>query len=130
MTENACPVEAFSLSGRRSIGPYSDAVKAGNLLFLSGRIGLDYASMQLVKGGVGEQTLQCLVNIGEVLTMAGSSLNNVIKSTIFLADMADFASMNAVYGKVFTDRMPARSTVAVAGLPMDALVEIEVIAAL
>lgn len=130
MTDDTFPIEALSVSGNRTIGPYSDAVKAGNLAFLSGRIGLNYANMELVEGGIGEQTRQCLVNIAEVLEMAGSSLRNVIKSTVFLTDMADFAAMNAVYGEAFADRKPARSTVAVAGLPMGALVEIEVIAAL
>ena len=130
MTDDTFPIEALSVSGNRTIGPYSDAVKASNLAFLSGRIGLNYANMELVEGGIGEQTRQCLVNIAEVLEMAGSSLRNVIKSTVFLTDMADFAAMNAVYGEAFADRKPARSTVAVAGLPMGALVEIEVIAAL
>ncbi len=129
MTDSAFIVQAMSLPGNRTIGPYSDAVKAGGMVFASGRIGLNYANMQLVEGGVGEQTQQCLKNITEVLEMAGSSLGNVIKSTVFLTDMADFSIMNAVYAEAFADRKPARSTVAVAGLPMGALVEIEVIAA-
>lgn len=129
MTENVAPVETLSLPGNRAIGPYCDAVKAGGLVFASGRIGLNNANMQLVEGGVGEQTRQCLKNIAEVLEMAGCSLNNVIKSTVFLTDMADFGVMNAAYADAFAEQKPARSTVAVAGLPMGALVEIEVIAA-
>lgn len=129
VTEGALIVEVLSLPGIRTIGPYSDAVKAGDLVFASGRIGLDNATLELVEGGVVEQTRQCLKNIAEVLEMAGCSLGNVIKSTVFLTDMADFAAMNAVYAEAFAERRPARSTVAVAGLPMGALVEIEVIAA-
>jgi len=129
VTEGALIVEVLSLPGIRPIGPYSDAVKAGDLVFASGRIGLDNATLELVEGGVAEQTRQCLKNIAEVLEMAGSTLDNVIKSMVFLTDMTDFASMNAVYAEAFAERRPARSTVAVAGLPMGALVEIEVIAA-
>lgn len=129
MSENAFTIESISLAGNRTIGPYSDAVKVDSLVFLSGRIGLGYGRIELVEGGVTEQTRQCLVNIAEVLKKAGSSLGNVVKSTVFLTNMADFASMNSVYGEVFAERRPARSTIAVAGLPMGALVEIEVIAA-
>ncbi len=122
------PIEPISLPGHRTIGPYSDAVRIGDLLFLSGRIGLDYSDMTLVEGGIAAQTRQCLANIGEVLSLAGSSLDRVVKTTVFLTAMTDFAAMNEVYAKAFGQRKPARSTVAVAGLPMGALVEIEVIA--
>lgn len=129
MTESALIVQTLSLPGNRAIGPYSDAVKVGGLVFASGRIGLSNTTMQLVEGGVGEQTRQCLKNIAEVLEMAGCSLVSVVKSTVFLTNMGDFAAMNAVYAECFSERRPARSTVAVDGLPMGALVEIEVIAA-
>lgn len=122
------PIETLSLSGNRTIGPYSDVVRIGDLLFLSGRIGLDYTDMTLVEGGIGEQTRRCLANIGEVLALAGSSIDQIVKTTVFLTDMADFAAMNAVYAETFAQRKPARSTVAVVGLPMQALVEIEVVA--
>lgn len=128
MTGNATTIEALSLPGDRTIGPYSDAVRAGDLLFLSGRIGLDYADMTLVKGGIAGQTRRTLNNIGEVLKLAGSSIDRIIKTTVFLTDMADFPAMNAVYAETFGQKKPARSTVAVAGLPMGALVEIEVVA--
>jgi 2-iminobutanoate/2-iminopropanoate deaminase len=128
VTDSLVPVQTLSLPGNHAIGPYSDAVKVGNLVFASGRIGLRNADMQLVDGGVSEQTQQCLANIAEVLEMAGSALGKVVKSTVFLTDMADFAAMNAEYAAAFPEQRPARSTVAVAGLPMGALVEIEVIA--
>lgn len=130
MPKNSRAVDRLSLAGERTIGPYSDAVKVGGLILLSGRIGLDYASMRLVEGGIREQTRQCLVNIAEVLELAGATMADVVKTTVFLRGMAAFAEMNAAYGEVFAERRPARSTVAVAGLPMDALVEIEVVAAI
>jgi 2-iminobutanoate/2-iminopropanoate deaminase len=123
------PIEAMSLPGDRTIGPYSDAVRVGDLLFLSGRIGLDYSDMTLVEGGISAQTRRCLANISEVLLLAGSSLERVVKTTVFLTTMTDFAAMNEVYADTLGERRSARSTVAVAGLPMGALVEIEVIAA-
>lgn len=128
MTATSLPIETLSLPGNRTIGPYSDVVRIGDLLFLSGRIGLDYTDMTLVEGGIVEQTRRCLANIGEVLELAGSSIDRVIKTTVFLTDMADFAAMNAVYAETFAQRKPARSTVALVGLPMRALVEIEVVA--
>ena len=129
MADNFPVIKCVSLAGNRAIGPYSDAVKAGNLIFASGRIGLDKFADRLVEGGIGPQTRQCLETITEVLELAGSGLGNIIKTTVFLTDMADFAAMNAVYGEVFSERRPARSTVAVAGLPMGALIEIGVVAA-
>lgn len=128
MTNITQKAESISLDGNGAIGPYSDAVRVGDMLFLSGRIGLDQSTMQLVSGGIEEQTRQCLANITQVLQLAGNSLENVIKSTVFLSDMSDFAAMNLVYAEFFPDWKPARSTVAVAGLPMGALVEIETIA--
>ncbi|RYD27647.1 MAG: hypothetical protein EOP89_04290 [Lysobacteraceae bacterium] len=121
-------IESISLAGERTIGPYSDAVRIGDLLFLSGRIGLDYSDMTLVEGGIAAQTRRCLTNIEEVLRLAGSSFERVVKTTVFLADMTNFAAMNEVYAAALGERRPARSTVAVAGLPMGALVEIEVVA--
>lgn len=123
-----CRIEPISLPGDRTIGPYSDAVRIGDLLFLSGRIGLDYSNMTLVEGGIAAQTRQCLANIAEVLSLAGCSLDRVVKTTVFLTTMTDFAAMNEVYAEVFAERRPARSTVAVAGLPMGAAVELEVVA--
>lgn len=122
------PIEPVTLPGSRTIGPYSDAVRIGDLLFLSGRMGLDYRDMTLVEGGIAAQTRRCLANIDEVLLLAGSSLGRVVKTTVFLIAMTDFEAMNEVYAAAFGEHRPARSTIAVAGLPMGALVEIEVIA--
>jgi 2-iminobutanoate/2-iminopropanoate deaminase len=112
----------------RAIGPYSQAIVAGNLVFTAGQVGLDPATTELVAGGITEQTERVLTNLSGVLEAAGSSLQNVIKATVFLADMADFAAMNKVYEKHLGAHKPARSTVAVAGLPRNARVEIEVVA--
>ncbi len=114
----------------RAIGPYSQAIRIDTLVYTAGQIGLDPATMELVSGGVQEQTRQVLANLSQVLAAAGSSLGNVVKTTVFLKNMNDFASMNAVYAEYFGDTPPARSTVAVAGLPKNALVEIEVVALL
>ena len=115
-----------------AIGPYSQAIRVGNLLFTSGQVGIDPATQQVVAGGVVEQTRRVLENLKAILEEAGSSLNNVVKTTVFLKNMGDFAAMNAVYGSYFADRedapLPARSTVEVARLPKDVLVEIEVLA--
>lgn len=108
-----------------AIGPYSQAVVSEGLVYTSGQIGLDPESGEMVSGGVSEQTRQVLANLTAVLQEAGSSLERVLKTTVFLTDMADFATMNAVYGEAFAAVMPARATVAVAGLPKGALVEIE-----
>ena len=110
-----------------AIGPYSQAVSLDNLIFTSGQIGLSREGV-LVKGGVNEQTKQVLTNLSEVLKEAGSSLSNVVKTTVFLADMADFAEVNKIYADFFGDHKPARSTVAVKSLPLDVSVEIEAIA--
>jgi 2-iminobutanoate/2-iminopropanoate deaminase len=114
-----------------AIGPYSQAVRVGDTLFASGQVGLDPATGQLVSGGITEQTVRVLENVKAVLGEAGLGLVNVVKTTVFLKNMSDFAAMNEVYAKYLAPEgvvPPARSTVAVAGLPKDALVEIEVIA--
>jgi 2-iminobutanoate/2-iminopropanoate deaminase len=111
-----------------AIGPYSQAIAAGNLVFASGQIALDPKSGQLAQGDVRDQTRQVLRNVRAVLEAAGSSLDQVVKSTVFLTQMADFAAMNEVYAESFTSAPPARSTVAVAELPRGARVEIEVVA--
>ena len=111
-----------------ALGPYSAAVRVGELIFTSGQIPADPASGELVRGGIAEQTEQSLMNLSAVLEAAGSGLDQVIKTTCFLTDMADFAAFNAAYGKYFSDHKPARSTVAVKALPKGALVEIECVA--
>lgn len=111
-----------------AIGPYSQAVQAGNLLFCSGQIPLDPATGEVVQGDASVQTEQVMKNIAAVLTAAGIGFDDVIKTTIFLEDIADFAAVNEVYGRCFSNHKPARSTVAVKGLPRGVKVEIEVIA--
>jgi 2-iminobutanoate/2-iminopropanoate deaminase len=111
-----------------AIGPYSQAVVAGGFVYASGQIPIDPATGQFVEGGVGEQTEQVLRNLSKVLEAAGSSLGRVVKTTVFLADMNDFAAMNEVYGRFFAEEPPARSTVQAARLPRDARVEIDVVA--
>lgn len=111
-----------------AIGPYSQAIKAGGMVFCSGQIPIDPATGEFVSEVVGEQTEQVLKNLGEVLNAAGSSLDNVVKTTVFLADMNDFVEMNDVYGRFFSDNKPARATVQAARLPRDAKVEIDCIA--
>ena len=111
-----------------AIGPYSQAIKVGNLVYTSGQIPIDPATGSFVEGGIKEQTRQSLNNIKAILEEAGLTLSNVVKTTVFLADMNDFADMNAVYAEFFTPPYPARSAVAVKTLPKGALVEIEVVA--
>ncbi|OGU08394.1 MAG: hypothetical protein A2W29_05900 [Gemmatimonadetes bacterium RBG_16_66_8] len=112
----------------QAIGPYSQAVSVGSNVYTAGQIGLDPAKMELVPGGVAEQTDQVLRNLAAVLEAAGTSLGHVVKTTVYLVDMADFAAMNEVYARHFATHRPARSTVAVAGLPRQARVEIDAIA--
>jgi len=114
--------------GPKAIGPYSQAIKANGLVFLSGQIPLDPATQQLIVGDVAAQTERVLQNISAILEAAGTSLAQVVKTTVFLKNMGDFAAMNEVYGRHFTAEPPARSTVEVARLPKDVLVEIDVIA--
>ena len=111
-----------------ALGPYSAAIKVGELIFTSGQIPADPATGELAPGGIAQQTEQSLKNLSAVLEAAGSGLDQVIKTTCFLTDMADFAAFNAAYGKYFSDHKPARSTVAVKALPKGALVEIECVA--
>ena len=110
------------------IGPYSQAVRAGDWLFVSGSLGIDPATGAFVPGDVGAQARQALENLGQVLAAAGASADSVVKTSVFLANMDDFAAVNAVYGEFFTGVPPARSAVQAAGLPKDALVEIEAVA--
>ena len=113
------------------IGPYNQAVKSGHLLFTSGQIPIDPATGEMVSGGIREQTIQVLENLKNILEEAGGLPDSVIKTTVFLADMADFPAMNAIYAEYLgEDNAPARSTVQVAALPKGALVEIEAIAAI
>lgn len=111
-----------------AIGPYSQAVKTGNMVFLSGQIPIDIATGEFVSEDISEQTDQVLRNLSAVLKAAGTGLNNVVKTTVFLADMNDFAAMNEVYGRYFNENKPARATVEAARLPKDARVEIDCIA--
>ena len=111
-----------------AIGPYSQAVRTGNLVFVSGQIPLDPATGQLVRGDIGTQTQQVLENLAAVLEAAGSSLAKVVKTTVYLRDLGEFGRMNEMYGKFFSGDPPARATVQVARLPRDAAVEIDVVA--
>ena len=111
-----------------AIGPYSPGIDAGALVFLSGQTPVDPETGALVAGGIAEQTRRCLANLADVLAAAGLTLDDVVKANVYLTDMADFAQMNAAYAECFTEPYPARTTVAVAGLPLGARVEIEVIA--
>jgi 2-iminobutanoate/2-iminopropanoate deaminase len=110
-----------------AIGPYSQAVKCGNILFCSGQIPLDPGTGEIVAGDITAQTDRVMSNIAAVLSAAGAGFDDVIKTTIFLVDMSDFAAVNEVYGRCFPNHKPARSTVAVKCLPRNALLEIEVI---
>lgn len=112
----------------RALGPYSQAIVADQLVFTAGQIGLDPESMEIVTGGVAEQTDRVLRNLAAVLESAGSALSRVVKTTVFLVDMGDFAAMNEVYQRHFGAHKPARSTVAVAQLPKGARVEIDAMA--
>jgi 2-iminobutanoate/2-iminopropanoate deaminase len=114
--------------GPKAIGPYSQAIKANGLVFVSGQISLDPSTQQLIDGDVAAQTERVLRNITGILRAAGSSLAQVLKTTVFLKSMNDFGAMNEVYGRHFTADPPARSTIEVARLPKDVLVEIDVIA--
>src|SRR5262245_21407204 len=119
-----------SSSAPQAIGPYSQAVRAGQWLFCSGQIGLDPATGELVAGGVVEETIRVLDNLRAVLEAAGGSLHDVVRTTIYLVDLADFTRVNDAYARVFTPPFPARATVGVASLPRRARVEIDAIAVL
>lgn len=114
----------------KAIGPYSMAIKAGPFVFTSGQLGLDPATNALVEGGVEAETRQALTNLNHILQAAGTSLGRVVKTTVFLRDINDFARMNAIYAEFFTDYPPARSAIQVAALPKGAAVEIEAVASL
>jgi len=111
-----------------AVGPYSQAVRVGDFVFTAGQLAIDPSTGKLVEGGIEEQTRQVLRNIAAVLEAAGSSLDKVVKTTVFLGNMGDFKSMNKVYGEFFSDQPPARSTVEVGDLALGALLEIEAIA--
>jgi 2-iminobutanoate/2-iminopropanoate deaminase len=115
-------------SAPAAIGPYSQAVKVNGLLYSAGQIALDPQSMEIIKGGIREQTERVMKNLKAVLEAAGSDLSKVVKTTVFLVDMSDFTAMNEVYAAAFGSHKPARSTVAVSGLPRGVRVEIEVVA--
>jgi 2-iminobutanoate/2-iminopropanoate deaminase len=112
----------------KAIGPYSQGIKAGGFVFVSGQVAIDPATQQVIPGDVKAQTERVCQNLKAILEAAGSDLESVVKSTVFLRSMADFAAMNEVYGRYFKNDPPARSTVAVVGLPRDVQVEIDVIA--
>ena len=123
--------EAIATDGApRAIGPYSQAVRMGGLLFCSGQIPLDPSTGQLVTGDIATQTRQVFANLGAVLQAAGASFGHVARTTVYLADMNDFAAMNEVYATFFSAPAPARSTVQAAGLPRNSRIEIDVIAVL
>ena len=124
-------LEAVSVpDAPKAIGPYAQAVKVGSLLYTAGQIPLDPATMKLVEGDIAAQTARVLSNLEAILRGAGATLADVVKTTVFLADMKDFAAMNEVYAARFGSHRPARSTVQVAALPAGARIEIEVVAAL
>jgi 2-iminobutanoate/2-iminopropanoate deaminase len=112
----------------QAIGPYSQAIRANGLVFVSGQVAIDPATQQVIEGDVAAQTERVMKNLAAILKAAGSGVENVVRSTVFLKSMGDFAAMNAVYGKYFSSAPPARSTVEVSRLPKDVLVEIDVIA--
>lgn len=118
-----------TLKAPAAIGPYSQAIEVNGFVFASGQIPIDPATGSFVEGGVKEQTRQALTNASEILQEAGTDLAHVVKTTVYLADMADFAAMNEVYAQFFSEPYPARSAVAVKDLPKGALVEVEVLAA-
>jgi len=135
LTDNhKCEAKMYTTEGKKivstekapkAIGPYSQAIRTEDLVFTAGQVGFDPATMNIVDGGIEAQTRQVLTNLKYVLEAADSGLNFVVKTTVFLQDMNDFAAMNAVYAEFFPENPPARSTVAVAALPKGALVEIE-----
>jgi 2-iminobutanoate/2-iminopropanoate deaminase len=118
----------FAPGGPTAIGPYSPALRAGNLLFVSGQVPMDPATGRLIDGDITAQTQRVLENIGTLLAAAGLAYNDVVRTTVFLADMGDFAAMNATYGEFFSEPYPARSTVQAARLPRDARIEVDAIA--
>ena len=128
--QNKCMKVISTKKAPAAIGPYSQAIQVGNFVYTSGQIPIDPVTGAFVEGGIKEQTRQSLSNVQAILKEAGLTMANVVKTTVFLADMADFADMNAVYADFFAEPYPARSAVAVKTLPKGALVEIEVVAEL
>lgn len=120
--------KAFSAAGATAVGPYSHAVESGDLIFLSGQTPIDSQTGKLAEGGIAEQTKQCFKNLFSVLESAGLTPDNVEKVNVFLTDMNNFAAMNEVYAKQFSQPFPARTTIGVASLPLNAQIEIEMIA--
>jgi 2-iminobutanoate/2-iminopropanoate deaminase len=119
-----------TLLAPKAIGPYSQAIRAGSLLFVSGQVPIDPATGVLVEGDIAVQTRRVFQNIGEILAAGGASFDHVVRTTVFLADMDDFTAMNDVYGTFFAPPFPARATVQVTRLPRDARIEVDVIASL
>ena|SRR5215213_3388401 len=115
-------------SAPKALGPYSQAIRAGQFLFVSGQVPIDPATGELVHGNIAEQARRALLNIGEILKAGGASFETVVRTTVYLADLADFPAMNEVYATFFTAPQPARSTIQAARLPKDARIEIDVIA--
>ena len=115
-------------SAPKALGPYSQAIRAGQFLFVSGQVPIDPATGELVQGTIGDQARRALQNIGEILKAGGTSFQHVVRTTVYLSDLADFPAMNEVYGTFFTSPQPARSTIQAAKLPRDARIEIDVIA--
>lgn len=120
--------KAYTAEGAVSVGPYSHAIDAGDLVYLSGQTPIDAATGKLVDGDISVQTMQCFKNLFNVLKAAGLTLEHVVKVNVFLTDMKNFSAMNEVYKTQFAEPFPARTTIGVAGLPLDAQVEIEMIA--
>jgi len=115
-------------SAPKALGPYTQAIRAGQFLFVSGQVPIDPATNELVNGGIADQTRRALQNVGEILAAGGASFQQVVRTSVYLADLADFAPMNEVYATFFTAPQPARSTIQAARLPRDARIEIDVIA--
>ena len=115
-------------SAPKALGPYSQAIQAGQFLFVSGQVPIDPATGQLVEGSIADQTRRALENIGAILKAGGASFQHVVRTTVYLADLGDFAAMNEVYATFFTAPQPARSTIQAARLPRDARIEVDVIA--
>ncbi|MCM3880697.1 MAG: RidA family protein [Vicinamibacterales bacterium] len=115
-------------SAPKALGPYSQAIRAGQFLFVSGQVPIDPATGELVQGSIGDQARRALQNVGEILKAGGGTFHNVVRTTVYLADLADFPAMNEVYGTFFSAPQPARSTIQAARLPRDARIEIDVIA--
>lgn len=122
------PKKIFIPEGTVVVGPYSPAVEAGDLIYFSGQIPVDSATGKIIEGDIKAQTLQCLSNLSNLLKSAGVSVDNIVKTTIYMTDMNDYAVINQIYGEYFMEPYPARTAIAVCALPLGAKVEIEVVA--